>query len=162
MLFLLQDKVFTDTLVKTMVEPRRRFYSLPAIELRKKVVGGIMHVTVISASKLHRSLLKGNSSRRHHFSANGSFGEHHGANDLQTFVEVELGGLSRKTDVRSGSSPTWNSKFNMVLHESAGTVRFHLYEFNPSSVKYDYLASCEVKVISLLVLVFIPNYIATI
>ncbi|KAB1212519.1 Synaptotagmin-5 [Morella rubra] len=31
------DKVFTDTLVKTMVEPRRRCYSLPAIELRKKM-----------------------------------------------------------------------------------------------------------------------------
>ena len=68
--------------------------------------------------------------------------------DLQTFVEVEIDELSRRTTVRSGSSPVWNSTFNMILHEDTGTLRFNLYESNPSHVKYDYLASCEVKVLS--------------
>ena len=68
--------------------------------------------------------------------------------DLQTFVEVELDELSRRTAVRLGSNPVWNSTFNMILHEDTGTLRFNLYESNPSNVKYDYLASCEVKVLS--------------
>ncbi|KAL4012666.1 hypothetical protein IC575_029776 [Cucumis melo] len=140
-------KIFTDTLVRTMVEPRRRCFSLPAVDLRKKAVGGIVYVTVISARKLYRSSLKGSPTRRQQsYSANnGSFGEHLTDKDMQTFVEVELEKLSRKTDARSGSDPQWNSTFNMILHEDTGTLRFHLYEYNPSHVKHDYLASCEVK-----------------
>lgn len=53
-----------DTLAKTMIEPRRQCFSLPAVDLRKKVVGGIVYVTVISASKLSRSSLRGSPSRR--------------------------------------------------------------------------------------------------
>lgn len=144
----MQVKIFTDTLVRTMVEPRRRCFSLPAVDLRKKAVGGIVYVTVISARKLYRSSLKGSPTRRQQsYSANnGSFGEHLTDKDMQTFVEVELEKLSRKTDARSGSDPQWNSTFNMILHEDTGTLRFHLYEYNPSHVKHDYLASCEVKV----------------
>lgn len=139
-------KIFTDTLVRTMVEPRRRCFSLPAVDLRKKAVGGIVYVTVISARKLYRSSLKGSPTRRlQSYSSNGSFGEHLTDKDLQTFVEVELEKLSRKTDARSGSDPQWNTTFNMILHEDTGTLRFHLYEYNPSHVKHDYLASCEVK-----------------
>ncbi|KAG2664548.1 hypothetical protein I3760_16G086900 [Carya illinoinensis] len=139
-------KILTDTLVKTMVEPRRRCYSLPAVDLRKKAVGGVIHVTVLSANKLSRSSLKGNSSRRQqNGSVNGNSEEQIVVKDLQTFVEVELEELTRRTDVRSGSGPTWNSTFNMVLHEQTGTIRFHLYECTPSNVKYDYLASCEIK-----------------
>ncbi|CAK7349717.1 unnamed protein product [Dovyalis caffra] len=122
-------KVFTDTLVKTMVEPRRRCYSLPAVDLRKKAVGGIVYVSVISASKLSKSNLI----------------DHFDDKDLQTFVEVELGQLTRRTDVRPGSSPRWDSTFNMVLHEETGTLRLHLYNCPPNSMKYDYLASCEIK-----------------
>ncbi|GLT64210.1 hypothetical protein SLA2020_367170 [Shorea laevis] len=139
-------KLLNDTLVKTMVEPRRRCYSLPSVELRKKVVGGSIYVTVISASKLSRSSLRGNSSRRQQSSfTNGTSEEQLVFKDLQTFAEVELEELTRRTDVGSGSSPTWNSTFNMVLHEETGTIRFHLYECTPSNVKYDYLASCEIK-----------------
>ncbi|XP_022924106.1 synaptotagmin-5-like [Cucurbita moschata] len=139
-------KFFTDTLVRTMVEPRRRCFSLPPVDLRKKAVGGIIYVTVISARKLYRSSLKGSPTRRQQsHSSNGSFGEHLNDKDLQTFVEVELEKLSRKTDARSGSDPQWNATFNMILHEDTGTLRFHLYEYNPSHVKHDYLASCEVK-----------------
>lgn len=139
-------KIFTDTLVKTMVEPRRRCYSLPAVDLRKKAVGGSIYVTVISASKLSRSYLRGNSVRRQqNSSTKGTLEELHIDKDLQTFVEVELEELTRRTDVRLGSSPTWNSTFNMVLHEETGSIRFHLYDSTPNSVKYDYLASCEIK-----------------
>ncbi|XP_030521547.1 synaptotagmin-5 isoform X2 [Rhodamnia argentea] len=140
-------KILTDSLVKTMVEPRRRCFSLPAVELRKKAVGGIVYVKVVSASKLSRSALRGSPSRRQHsFTTNGTLEEHLDDKDLQTFVEVELEELTRRTDVKTGSTPTWDSTFNMVLHEDAGTLRFHLYESTPNSVKYDYLASCEIKV----------------
>ncbi|KAF5733988.1 hypothetical protein HS088_TW16G00429 [Tripterygium wilfordii] len=139
-------KLFTDTLVKTLVEPRRRCYSLPAVDLRKKAVGGIIYVTVISAGNLFRSNLKGSPSRKHSFSLNGSLEEHNSDKDLRTFVEVELEELTRRTAVKKGSDPKWDSTFNMILHEESGTLRFHLYECNPGSVKYDYLASCEIKV----------------
>ncbi|XP_059644013.1 uncharacterized protein LOC132285804 [Cornus florida] len=140
-------KLITDTLVKTMVEPRRRCFYLPSVDLRKKAVGGILSVTVNSASKLSRSDLKGNSSRRQQSSViDGSSDEHLDNKDIQTFVEVELEELTRRTDVRPGSSPRWNSTFNMVLHDDTGILRFHLFECTPSSVKFDYLTSCEIKV----------------
>ncbi|XP_021292106.1 synaptotagmin-5 isoform X2 [Herrania umbratica] len=138
-------KLLTDTLSKTMVEPRRQCFSLPAVDLRKKAVGGIIYVTVISASKLSRSSLKGSPTRRQPSFAVDGLQEHFDDKDLQTFVEVELGELTRRTYVRPGSSPQWDSTFNMVLHDNTGTVRFHLYERTPGSVKYDYLASCEIK-----------------
>ncbi|XP_022725359.1 extended synaptotagmin-1-like isoform X3 [Durio zibethinus] len=138
-------KLLTDTLAKIMVEPRRQCFSLPAVDLRKKAIGGIIYVTVISASKLSRSSLKGSPSRRQPSFAVDGLQEHFDDKDLQTFVEVELGELTRRTDVRPGSSPQWDSTFNMVLHDNTGTVRFHLYERTPGSVKYDYLASSEIK-----------------
>lgn len=136
-------KLFSDTLVKTMVEPRRRCHTMPAVNLRKKAVGGIIYVTVISASKLSRNGLRGSPSRRQ-FDKNSE--EQFVDKDLQTFLEVELEELTRKTRVSLGSNPNWNSKFNMVLHEETGNLRFHLYECTPNNVKYDYLASCEIKI----------------
>lgn len=150
---LLQVKLLTDIIVRTMVEPRRRCFSLPAVDLSKKAVSGTIYVTIISASKLSRNSLRGNSSRRPLSTYMNSPEENlTDKEDLQTFVEVELDELSRRTTVRSGSSPVWNSTFNMILHEDTGTLRFNLYESNPSNVKYDYLASCEVKVLSLTIL----------
>lgn len=147
LLFSSQVKVITDSLVKTMVEPRRRCFSLPAVELRKKAVGGIVYVTVISASKLSRANVKGSPPRRQQYSIKDGYMEERLDNkDMQTFVEVELGQLTRRTGVRAGTCPKWDSTFNMVLHEDTGTLRFNLYECTPGSVKYDYLTSCEVKV----------------
>ncbi|CAI0400950.1 unnamed protein product [Linum tenue] len=134
-------KLCSDTLDKTMVEPRRRCFSLPAVDLRKKVVGGIVHVTVVSASKISRASFKGSPTRKLEQSSEEGVND----KDYQTFVEVELGQLTRKTNVRPGSSPKWNSTFNMVLHEETGMLRFNLCNCNPGSVKYDYLASCEIK-----------------
>ncbi|XP_062117124.1 synaptotagmin-5 [Humulus lupulus] len=138
-------KIFTETLMKTMVEPHRRCFSLPAEDLQKKAVGGIIYVTVISGNRLLRSSLRGSPSRKQEDcpdrSSEGQFVDR----DLQTFIEVELEDLTRRTSARSGSSPRWDSTFNMVLHEEYGTLRFHLYECTPGNVKYDYLASCEIK-----------------
>ena len=147
---LLQVKLLTDIIVKTMVEPRRRCLSLPAVDLGKKAVSGTLYVTVISASKLSRNYSRGTSSRKPLSTYMNSPPEENltDEEELQTFVEVELEELSRKTTLRSGSNPVWNSTFNMILHEDTGTLRFNLYESNPSHVKYDYLASCEVKVLS--------------
>lgn len=139
-------KVLTDTIVKTMVEPRRRCLPLPPVNLGKKAIGGIVYVKVISANQLSRSSLRRSPSRRQQSSSVNGLQDLADEKDLQTFVEVELEELTRRTAVKSGSSPQWNSTFNMVLHENTGIVRFHLYEWTPSSVKYDYLASCEIKI----------------
>lgn len=157
--FFTQVKLFTDTLVRTMVEPRRRCYSLPAVDLRKKAVGCVIYVTVILASKLSRSSFKGSPPRKQqNYTVDGTLEEHFDDKYLETFVEVELGELTRRTDARVGSSPRWDSLFNMVLHEDTGTLRFHLYESTPSNVKYDYLASCEIKVLQFFMLISAPNY----
>ncbi|XP_028786874.1 extended synaptotagmin-1-like [Neltuma alba] len=135
-------KLFTETIFKTMVEPRRRCLYLPVVDFRRKAVGGIVHVTVISANKLSRSCFKG---RQQDGSSNGPLDAKSDEKDLQTFVEVELEELTRRTDVRLGSTPRWDAAFNMVLHDSTGTLRFNLYECPPNSVKYDYLGTCEIK-----------------
>lgn len=140
-------KLCSDTLNKTMVEPRRRCLSLPPVDLRKKAVGGVLHVTVVSAGKLSRNSFKGSSTNRQQSSTidasvleNQEVGK-----DFHTFVEVELEDLTRKTLEVAGPNPTWDSTFNMILHDDAGILKFNLYECCPDSVNYDYLASCEVK-----------------
>ncbi|XP_058179186.1 uncharacterized protein LOC131297966 isoform X6 [Rhododendron vialii] len=140
-------KLFTDTLDKTMVEPRRQCHPLPFIELRKKAVAGIIYVTVISANKLSKCNLKGSPSRRQESSLiDGRLEECRDNNNLQTFVEAELEELTRRTSVGHGSSPKWDSTFNMSLHDDKGILKFNLYERNQGSVKYDYLTSCEIKI----------------
>ncbi|CAL5186561.1 unnamed protein product [Lathyrus oleraceus] len=140
------EKLFTDTLVKTMVEPRRRCFTLPAVDLRKKAVGGIIYVRVISANKLSWSSFK--TSRRQQNGTNScssSSEDFFDDNDLHTFVEVEIEELTRRTDIRLGSTPRWDAPFNMVMHDNSGTLRFNLYECIPNNVKCDYLGSCEIK-----------------
>ncbi|KAK6921178.1 C2 domain [Dillenia turbinata] len=138
-------KIFTNTLVKTTVEPRRRCYPFPAVELRRKAAGGVLSVTVVSADKLSRTI-KGSPPRRlQSSSTNGSLEDNFSNTDLMTFVEVELGELNRRTEARSGSSPKWDATFNMVLHDDTGILKFHIYECIPNSMKYDDLGSCEIK-----------------
>lgn len=137
-------KLLTETLGKTMVEPRRLCFSLPSVDLRKRAVGGVLSVTVISASNLCMSTATeiGN-----HQSSNG--GTMSGIADSkapQTFVEVEVGNLTRKTNTSKGLNPTWNSTFNMVLHGETGIVKFLLYGLDSGGVKFNYLTSCEIKV----------------
>lgn len=140
-------KLVSDTISKRMVEPRRNCLALPAVNLYKKAVGGVLYVTVISASKLSRNNLKGSPTKRQQSSViNGYKEDHLDDKDLRTFVEVELEELTRKTNERRGSSPSWDSTFNMVLHDNSGIVKFNLYECTPGSVKYDFLTSCEVKI----------------
>lgn len=139
-------KILTDTISKTLVEPRRRCLPLPAVNMGKKAIGGIVYVKVVSASKISRNSSRGSPSIRQQTSSVNGFQDLVGDKDLQTLIEVELEELTRRTAVRSGSSPQWDSTFNMVLHENTGIVRFHLYEWTPSSVKYDYLTSCEIKI----------------
>lgn len=133
-------KVINDSLAKTMVEPRRRCYSMPAVDLYKKAVGGTLYVTVISASKLS----KDNCARSQQCHNNGFVEENH-CPLMQTFVEVELEELTRRTGVKSGTGPKWDSTHNMVLHDDTGIVKFHLYECTSGSVNYVYLTSCEIK-----------------
>ncbi|CBI33649.3 unnamed protein product, partial [Vitis vinifera] len=139
-------KLFTDTLDKTMVEPRRQCYSLPSVNLRKKAVGGILFVTVTSASILTGSNMKGSSSGRQGSSLMDATLEENNENKvLQTFIEVELGELTRRTYASPGSSPRWDTTFNMVLHGDTGNLKFHLYKSSPICVKYDFLTSSEIK-----------------
>ncbi|XP_022881162.1 extended synaptotagmin-1 [Olea europaea var. sylvestris] len=139
-------KLATDTLSKRMVEPRRQCLALPASDLQKKAVGGVLYITVLSARKICRSSWKCSPSRRQKCSEIDSFEEDQlEKKELHTLVEIELEELTRRTNVRTGSNPKWDSTFNMILHDNAGILRFHLYEWTPASVKYDYLTSCEIK-----------------
>lgn len=104
-----------------------------------------MYVTVISANKLSKNCFKGR--QQDGSSNNGPLDANLDEKNLQTFVEVELEELIRRTDVRLGPCPRWDASFNMVLHDSAGILRFNLYECPPGSVKYDCLGTCEVKVL---------------
>ncbi|KAJ6814904.1 extended synaptotagmin-1 isoform X2 [Iris pallida] len=139
-------KLLAETLGKTMVEPRRGCYSLPSVDLRKSAVGGVLSVTVVSASNFGNSNLKPNNletrlSSTASSQTSGSFG----SPGLQTFIEVEIGDLTRRTNVSLGQNPRWDATFNMVLHGTTGIVRFHLYERDLSNVKLNYLTSCEIK-----------------
>lgn len=131
-----------------MVEPRRRCYSLPSVDLGKLAVGGILYVTIISASKLSRVSSKGSPIGRQCSVIDEYSEKCIDDKDMQVFVEVELEELTRRTDMRTGPCPKWNSTFNMVLHDDTGILKFHLYECTPGSVNYVYLSSCEVKVFS--------------
>ncbi|RZC58060.1 hypothetical protein C5167_005365 [Papaver somniferum] len=140
-------KLFTDTLVKTMVEPRRRCYSLPPVILNKKAVGGIFSVTVVSATTQLTDKLKGCNSGSLESSVRNGTSEGYSGNGVgQTFVEVELEELTRRTNASPGPDPKWDSTFNMVLHDDAGIIKFNLYEWIPNNLKHNYITSCEVKV----------------
>ncbi|KAL8188597.1 hypothetical protein R6Q57_029885 [Mikania cordata] len=136
-------KLCNDSLNKTMVEPRRRCLYLPAVDLRKKAVGGVLHVTVVTAGQLSRNSFKG----RSRTSDENSVDNHNDTmgKDFHTFVEVELEDLTRRTLEVAGPNPTWDSTFNMVLHDDAGILKFNLYECFSNSLSYYYLASCEIK-----------------
>lgn len=129
-----------------MVEPRRRCFSLPVVDLRKKVSGGNIYVTVVSASKLLCSGSKRSSSKRRSLSSSSV--EYSANEETSMFVEVELveQKLTRRTDMSLGLSPRWDSMFNMLLHEDTGTLRFNLYQCTQSTLNYQFLSSCEVKV----------------
>lgn len=141
------QKLCTESLNKTMVEPRRRCLALPPVDLRKKAVGGVLHVTVVSAGKLSRSSFK----RRSIIAEDDDAGDavvvdsRELGKDFHTFVEVELEDLTRRTLEVAGPNPTWDSTFNMLLHDDAGIVKFNLYECSSDRVNYDYLATCEIK-----------------
>lgn len=143
----MQVKLVTETLNKRMVEPRRQCLALPSEDLHKKAVGGILYVTVLSASRLSGYNLKGNGSTKQ---INLIPDAPVDGKELQTFVEIELEEVTRRTDVRAGSCPKWDSTFNLILHDNAGIIKFHLYQRTPGNIKYDYLTSCEVKVIMFL------------
>lgn len=138
-------KLCTETLAKQMVEPRRLCFSLPSVDLRRKAVSCILYVTVVSANNLVGSNVNIASGSRQHLDAHGNFegGSRHG--NLQTFVEVEIEELSRRTSVQQGSEPVWNDTFNMLLHGESGILKINLYEWISNSVKFNYLTSCEIK-----------------
>nr|XP_025646373.1 uncharacterized protein LOC112741564 isoform X4 [Arachis hypogaea]XP_025646374.1 uncharacterized protein LOC112741564 isoform X4 [Arachis hypogaea] len=123
----------------------KKLFTLPAGYLMNKAVGGSIYIRVISVSKLSRSCFKGvgGGSRRPQNGTTNFSVDCFDDKDLQTFVEVEVGDLIRRTDVRLGSTPQWNAPFNMVLH--VGNLHFNLYEPHPNNIKCDYLASYENK-----------------
>lgn len=148
-----------------MVEPRRRCFSLPAVDLKKNAVGGILSVTIVSArdlAKLDRESRYSsyekfsNGDGSGHGNNNGSSGSSHGSHGPsgsgnrkpERFVEIECEDLKRKTGMQSGSYPhVWNETYDLVLHDNVGTVHINVYEKpRQNSVKYDFLGSCEIKV----------------
>ncbi len=138
-----QENLFIDMLNHTMVEPRRRCYPLPSVDLKKKAVGGILSVTVVSAQNLLRERSE---LGRDNNSSNGSLGR----KSQGKFVEIACEDLMRKTRMQGGGlSPVWDETIDMVLHDNTGTVHFNVYEQGPNNnVKFDFIGSCEVKVIN--------------
>ncbi|CAK9869456.1 unnamed protein product [Sphagnum jensenii] len=152
------EKLFIDTVNRTMVEPNRRCYGLPAVNLKKHAVGGIISVTVVSAHGLTRirhedsrgeSRSSGSSSGHgssHHTSSNNGGGGSHNGRVRKKFVEIACEDLTRKTHLQDGgTSPVWNETIDMVLHDNTGTVHLNVYEQGHNNVKYDFLGSCEIK-----------------
>ncbi|KAG0629915.1 hypothetical protein M758_1G138800 [Ceratodon purpureus] len=152
-----------------MVEPRRRCFSLPAVDLKKKAVGGIFSVTIVSARDLakldHResryysneNLANADASGRANSNgSSGSSGSSHGSHGSsgsghrkpERFVEIQCEDLTRKTGMQSGAYPhVWNETYDMVFHDNVGTVHVNVYEKpRQNSVKYDFLGSSEIKV----------------
>eukprot|EP00252_Welwitschia_mirabilis_P021688 TRINITY_DN5627_c0_g1_i1.p1 TRINITY_DN5627_c0_g1~~TRINITY_DN5627_c0_g1_i1.p1 ORF type:complete len:842 (-),score=186.13 TRINITY_DN5627_c0_g1_i1:179-2704(-) len=141
------EKLFMETLARTMVEPRRKCFPLPYVNLKKNAIGGILSVTIVSANNLFRSNIKGSSfERRTNSQGCGSVPGSGSGRISNAFVELELENLLRKTTASVGSCPAWDETFNMVLHEKMGVLKLHLYELGSSNVKYDYFASCEIKI----------------
>lgn len=142
------ERLFSETLNRTMVEPRRKCIPLPAVSLKKHVTGGIISVTVSSGEKLDLlASLRGLSDKRPFTNGNGSTSSSFHSKHMSTFVEVTLGGLTRKTQVSQHYGSTrWDDIFNMILHESSDTIHFNVYQQGPSNVKYDFLGSCELRV----------------
>lgn len=168
--------MFIDTLNRTMVEPRRRCFSLPAVDLKKKAVGGIFSVTIVSARDLakmdHRESRYASSDQKlangsdgsGHGKSNGSSGSSHSSSNGTTsggsvnnnnnkrseklrFVEITCEDLTRRTGMQSGPFPhVWNETYDMVLHDNVGSVHINAYEQGHNNVKYDFLGSCEIKV----------------
>lgn len=126
------------------MEPRRRCFTLPSKNLRKHAVGGIFSVTIVSASKIIG--LKGCLSNKLWNSGSNSTAGDSDRKHLQTFMEIGLGELTRRTDVQQGPDPKWNMTFNMVLHGNAGILKFLLYELAQVDVNHSCIASCEIKV----------------
>ena len=133
----------TETIVKTMVEPRRLCFSLPPVDLKKQAVGGVLSVTVVSASNLGKKGTPNELGNHQSLSRSTASGI---ADNKTVHIEVEVGNLMRKTSTSEGPNPTWNSTFNMVLHGETGLIKFLLYELDSGGVKFNYLTSCEIKV----------------
>ncbi|KAJ7538397.1 hypothetical protein O6H91_11G046200 [Diphasiastrum complanatum] len=145
------EKLLIDTLNRTLVEPRRKCFSLPAVDYKKHAVGGILSVTIIKAKNLtrdtsgsrsglgeKRTLSNGSS----HQIGSGSY-EIHGA-----FVELILDELTRKTGTseENDSSPTWNQTIDMLLHGDSGTLQLNLFGQGSNNMKFDFLGSCQIKI----------------
>ncbi|XP_074572808.1 tricalbin-1-like [Curcuma longa] len=139
-------KLFTESITKLLVEPRRHCFSLPIVDLHKKAVGGVLSVTVVSASNLDKiNLTVNNSEACQSFSGSIQLPGNFGNKALQTFIKVEIGNLTRRTIVCDGLNPRWDTTFNMMLHGEIGILKFYLYESNGSSVNLNYLTGCEIK-----------------
>ncbi|XP_042388776.1 extended synaptotagmin-1-like isoform X2 [Zingiber officinale] len=139
-------KLFTESITKLLVEPRCHCYSLPIVDLHKKAVGGVLSVTVVSASNLDKiNLTVNNSETCQSSSGSIQLPGNLGNKALQTFIKVEIGNLTRRTIVCDGLNPRWDTTFNMMLHGETGILKFYLYESNGSSMNSNYWTSCEIK-----------------
>mgnify|MGYP002776903933 FL=1 len=159
-------------MTRTMVEPQRMCFPLAAVSMKKHATGGVICVSVVSAENMYFvGSGRTQSDRKLNISSTGSShgrintnGSGHGGSkaytngsgspetgsvtrQLNTYVDVNLEGLTRSTQaMKHSGSPKWNETFHMVLHENVGTIRFNIYQQLSSNVKYDYFGTCEVKV----------------
>ncbi|KAJ7294164.1 hypothetical protein O6H91_Y274600 [Diphasiastrum complanatum] len=144
------EKLLIETLNRTLVEPRRKCFSLPPVDYKKHAVGGTLSVTIVKARNLTR-VTSGSksslgekrsfSSGTNHQTGSGSYGVR-GA-----FVELTLDELIRKSKAseENGMSPTWNETIEMAFHGNSGTLHLNLYGRGSNHMKVDFLGTCQVK-----------------
>jgi hypothetical protein len=153
-----------------MVEPERICFPLAAVSMKKRATGGVICVSVILAENVRpqyerRSYTSSSGSSHGKLrmngsglgsakqSANGSGSPEEGSftRQMNTYVEVNLEGLTRSTQtVKHSGSPKWGETFHMVLHDNVGTIHFNIYEHYSSIIKDDHYGTCGVKVSHLL------------
>ncbi|KAJ8480320.1 hypothetical protein OPV22_024047 [Ensete ventricosum] len=90
-------KLFPQTIAKIMVKPRHHCCSLPPVDLRRKSTGGVLSVTVVSASNLGRNSMKSsNSETRQSTIVSSHLSGNLEKKALKTFVEVEVGDITKR------------------------------------------------------------------
>lgn len=134
------ENVMSDSLNQTMVEPHRKCFSFPAVDLNKSASDAIISVTVVSGNNLGAP--QSNSSRSRNENDPSTI------KHKNTLVEVRLEHMTRKTSNCHGGglSPRWDETFDMMLHGSSGSIYFNVYEQCSTSVEFRPLGQCKIKV----------------
>eukprot|EP00250_Pteridium_aquilinum_P006892 c16719_g1_i2 orf=702-3128(-) len=144
----LLERIMLAILAKTMVEPQRRCFSFPAVNLQKHVSGAIISVTIVSGNNLGANRSSSNKLYKSSSSSRNKDDIYVIENNKRKFVEVRLDNVTRKTKgcQSGGLSPIWDETFDLILDGSTGSIYVTVFEQSSDHVKLCCLGRCKVKV----------------